>query len=221
MKPIIAKEPVVQGFSESEVEFLTASTFEEEVRPQKCDALFVFSGTHSGHWEKVIEAYNLNYIETIIVTGGRSLTGVPHPDWDGNKEREISEARVIVSYLESAGIPLENIFIEEKSTNSLENVICAKEVFDFTKIHTLMVVCKSHATGKQIRTLKKHLPNHIEYIPFTFNTVYNGTEVNRNNWAKTEVGRKRVWGEYLRINHYGSKGDILPLDVMSDRLKLI
>ncbi|MGM0806105.1 MAG: YdcF family protein [Bacillota bacterium] len=221
MNPIIPKEPVIPDLTESDVELLTVITFDREIRPQKCDALFVFSGTHSGHWEKVIEAYNLNYIETIIVTGGRSLTGLPHPDWDGNTDREVSEARVIVSYLESAGIPLKNIFIEEKSTNSLENVICSKEVFDFTKIHTLMVVCKSHATGRQIRTLKKHLPSQIEYIPFTFNTVYNGTEVNRNNWAETEVGRKRVWGEYLRINHYGSKGDILPLDVMSDRLKLV
>ncbi|WP_137789113.1 YdcF family protein [Bacillus sp. E(2018)] len=213
MNPIIPKEPIIPEFTESDVEFLTAITFEKELRPQKCDALFVFSGTHSGHWEKVIEAYNLNYVDTIIVTGGRSLTGIPHPDWDGNTDREVSEARVIVSCLVSAGIPIQDIIIEEKSTNSLENVICALEVFDFTKIHTLMVVCKSHATGRQIRTLKKYLPNQMEYIPFTFNTVYNGTEVNRNNWAETEVGRKRVWGEYLRINHYGSKGDILPLDV--------
>ncbi|MED1863735.1 YdcF family protein [Fictibacillus nanhaiensis] len=213
MNPIIPKEPIIPEFTESDVEFLTAITFEKELRPQKCDALFVFSGTHSGHWEKVIEAYNLNYVDKIIVTGGRSLTGIPHPDWDVNTDREVSEAQVIVSFLISAGIPSHIIFTEEKSTNSLENVICALEVFDFTKIQSLMVVCKSHATGRQIRTLKKHLPNQIEYIPFTFNTVYKGTEVNRNNWMETEIGRKRVWGEYLRINHYGSKGDILPLDV--------
>ncbi len=213
MNPIIPKEPIIPDLTKNDVELLTAITFEKEVRPQKCDALFIFSGTHSGHWEKAIEAYNRNYIETIIVTGGRSLTGIPHPAWDGHTDREVSEAKVIVSFLISAGIPSHNIFIEEKSTNSLENVLCAKEVFDFTKIQSLMVVCKSHATGRQIRTLKKHLPNQIEYIPFTFNTIYKGTEVNRNNWMDTEIGRKRVWGEYLRINHYGIKGDILPLDV--------
>ncbi len=213
MNPIIPKEPIIPDLTKIDVELLTAITFGKEVRTQKCDALFVFSGTHSGHWEKAIEAYHRNYIETIIVTGGRSLTGIPHPHWEGNTDREVSEAQVIVSFLKSAGIPSHNIFIEEKSTNSLENVICAKEVFDFIKIQSLMVVCKSHATGRQIRTLKKHLPNQIEYIPFTFNTIYKGTEVNRNNWMDTEIGRKRVWGEYLRINHYGIKGDILPLDV--------
>lgn len=212
MKPLISKEPVIPDLNEMDVDFLTALTFEKEAIPQKCDALFIFSGIHSGHWEKAIEAYKYNYIDTIIVTGGRSLTGNPHPDWDGNSDIEISEAQVIVSYLVSAGIPSEKICMEEKSTNSLENVIYAKEVFDFTMIQTLMVVCKSHVAGRQIRTLKKHLPRQIEYIPYTFNSVYKGIEVNRYNWMETEVGRKRVWGEYLRIKHYGIKGDILPLD---------
>ena len=33
----------------------------------------------------------------------------------------------------------------------------------------------------------------------------------------TEMGRSRVWGEYLRMIHYGKKGDILALDLDIDK----
>ncbi len=135
-----------------------------------------------------------------------------NPDWPGNLNKEVTEAQVIISHLLKAGIRSENIVFEEKSTNSLENVLFAKEKFDFSKISSLMVVCKSHAAGRQIRTLKKHIPNNIEYVPYTFNTVYKDTEVNRYNWMTTEIGKKRVWGEYLRIIQYGEKGDLLAIN---------
>ncbi len=212
MNPVIPKEPVVPELNEKEIAFLTKIIFEELIQPKKCEALFIFSGTHQGHWNKAIEACKSNYADKIIVTGGRSLTGVSQSDWPGNLNKEVTEAQVIISHLLKAGIRSENIVFEEKSTNSLENVLFAKEKFDFSKISSLMVVCKSHAAGRQIRTLKKHIPNNIEYVPYTFNTVYKDTEVNRYNWMTTEIGKKRVWGEYLRIKQYGEKGDLLAIN---------
>ena len=211
MKPIIPREPIVPELNKEEVEFLTDLTFGKDIQAKACDALFVFSGTHSGHWEKAIEAYEKKYIQKIVVTGGRSLTGVPHPEWEGNHHEEYSEADVIISQLKHAGIPSQAIVYEDKSTNSLENVLFAKEVFDFSTVKSLMVICKSHVTGRQLRTLMKHLPEKLEYIPYTFPTTYRGIEVNRNNWMDSEIGRKRVWGEYLRIEKYGRLGHLQPM----------
>ena len=101
MKPIIPKSPEVpKEFSNKEISFLTKSVFGKIIEPQPCDVLFVFSGTHPGHWEKAIEAYQKGYVRRIIVTGGRSLTGTPHPDWNGH-----TEAEVIIQHLLAAGIP--------------------------------------------------------------------------------------------------------------------
>ncbi|PFA67662.1 hypothetical protein CN378_09040 [Bacillus sp. AFS015802] len=211
MKPTIPREPYVPHLTLSEIEFLTELTFGLEVKPKECDALFVFSGTHSWHWEKSVEAYDEGYVRKIIVTGGRSLTGVPHPEWEGNRQENLSEAGIIISHLLQAGIPSHSIVYEEKSTNSLENVLYAKKVFDFNTVHSLMVVCKGHATGRQLRTLQKHLPDGIEYIPYTFPTTYEENEVDRYNWMESDIGRKRVWGEYLRIEKYGKMGHLLPL----------
>ena len=73
--------------------------------------------------------------------------------------------------------------------------------------------------GRQWRTLAKHLPNHLKFIPFTFDAAYEGISLSRDNWMDTEMGRSRVWGEYLRIIHYGKKGDILALDLDIDKEK--
>lgn len=209
MRPIIPKSPEVpKEFSDKEISFLTKSVFGEIIEPQSCDVLFVFSGTHPGHWEKAIEAYQKGYIRRIVVTGGRSLTGTPHPDWNGH-----TEAEVIIQHLLVAGIPEEAIKSENSSSNTLENVLFAKEIFDFNTVETVMFICKSHATGRQWRTLAQHLPEHLRYIPYTFNAFYKDVEIGRDSWMSTEIGKSRVWGEYLRLLHYGEKGDILKLDV--------
>lgn len=210
MKPMISKTPDVPSqLTQEEIDFLTQVTFYEEVSPQKCDVLFIFSGTHPGHWEKAIEAYQKGYVDKILVTGGRSLTGTPHPDWHFEGQ---TEADVIMAFLLEAGIPKDCIVAEKKSTNTLENVTCAKEVFDFSTVDRVMFSCKSHATGRQWRTLVRNIPNEIEYIPYTFDAAYKETPISRYNWMETEIGRSRVWGEYLRIKYYGEKGDILPLE---------
>lgn len=206
-QPIIPKSPEApETFSPEERVFLTETTFGLVCEPSVCDALFVFSGTHPGHWEKAIEAWQKGYVKTIIVTGGRSLTGRAHPDWEGE-----TEADVIIGHLLAAGVPLEALVAEKVSTNTLENVTCAKTIFDFSKIKSLMFICKAHETGRQWRTLAKHLPSDLTYVSYAFDTAYQGTVIGRDNWWQTECGRSRVWGEYLRICHYGDKGDVLSL----------
>ena len=97
MKPIIPKIPeVLKEFSDKEVYFLTKSVFGEIIEPQPCDVLFVFSGTHPGHWEKDIKAYQKGYVKKILVTGGRSLTGTVHPDWKGRTEAEVIIQHLLV-----------------------------------------------------------------------------------------------------------------------------
>lgn len=208
LKPIIAKNPSVPKLTAKEIDFLSDTVFGPQKQVNSCDTLFVFSGTHPGHWKKTLEAYNKNNIKKIIVTGGNSLTGTSHPDWNFYNK---TEADVIIDYLIKNGIKAEHIISEKKSTNSLENVKFALKIFDFSKIKELMFICKSHAAGRQLPTLTKYLPSGINYIPYTFDAVYSGKKVSRSEWMNSSIGRSRVWGEYLRILYYGAKGDISQL----------
>ncbi|RIW38521.1 YdcF family protein [Bacillus salacetis] len=209
MKPIISKEAAVPKLNERKISDLTEIVFGKRKEVKRSNAMFIFSGTHPGHWTKAIEAFEMGLCRNIIVTGGKSPTAVPHPEWiDGSRK----EAHVIISHLLNAGIPRERIVYEDRSTNSLENVLYAKEVYDFTVTEQLLYICKSHAAGRQERTLRKHLGEGIEYIPFSFDAEYNGIKVNRETWSLSDLGRKRVWGEFLRILTYGEAGDISPLE---------
>jgi uncharacterized SAM-binding protein YcdF (DUF218 family) len=210
MKPIIHKEIEMPALNQKQLEYITEMTFSRRETIRKCDAIFVFSGTHPGHWEKAIKAYNLNLASKIIVTGGRSLTGTAHPKWEGRTSPNVTEASVIISSLLQAGIPEEKIIFEDQSKNSLENVLYAKDIIDFSSIDSLLVICKSHAAGRQIRTLRKHFPEDMTFIPYPFNTKYHDTVISRSSWMNSDTGRKRVWAEYLRIIHYGQLGHLVP-----------
>jgi uncharacterized SAM-binding protein YcdF (DUF218 family) len=209
LKPIIAKQPDVPPLTAEQMKRLTEITFLSESKPIASDVIFVFSGTHPGHWEKTIEAYEKGLGKTIIVTGGVSPTGRKHPNW----ENEMTpEAHVIIEKLLEAGIPKSAIVYEDKSSNTLENVLFAKEVFDFNDVKSVLFICKAHTAGRQYRTLANYLRKDIAFHPYGFDTVYEGVAVSHNNWMHSPIGRARVYGEYKRILFYGFRGDILPLE---------
>ncbi|MEK3885699.1 YdcF family protein [Paenibacillus sp. PL2-23] len=205
----ISKEPPVPILNDDQIATITEAVFMKEIVDEpKCDVIFVFGGKHPGHWLTAISAYRKGLGSRIIVTGG--LT-------NNNKRAGISEAEIIKHHLLEADIPREVILLETRSCNTLENVLFARDLFDFSNVRSLLFVCKSHSAGRQYRTLKKHLSPDIRYIPAIFDTEYQGVKIRRDSWADTEIGRSRVYGEYLRICRYGDRGDIERLE---DRLRL-
>lgn len=206
MNPLIAKEPEnIPDLTKVQIDWLTDIVFYYGDKPKACDAVFVFGGTHPGHWEKAIEAYHTGLSSTFVVTGGVSPTGTKHAAWE---ERTALESHVIKRRIIEAGVPEESIFYEDRSRNSMENVVYALEVFDFTKVNSLLVITKEHVAGRQIRTLQKHLLEKVRFVPFGFPAVYSGEGITRDNWHLTREGRSRVWGEYLRICKYGDAGHL-------------
>ncbi|MZQ80976.1 YdcF family protein [Paenibacillus sp. 5J-6] len=179
--------------------------------PVACDAIFLFGGSHPGNFEKPLEAYQKKLGKAVIITGNNSTWGMIHPSWNYG---DVPQAGVIVSYLISNGVPADAIVYEERSKNSLDNVLFAKEIFNFDKINSLLFITKSYGAGRQWRLLTKHLPPHIRYVPYPFDTNFTDDEpiMTRHNWMNTPKNCSLVYGEYLRIVCYGKKGDITPLD---------
>ncbi|GIO36819.1 hypothetical protein J41TS12_16800 [Paenibacillus antibioticophila] len=106
------------------------------------------------------------------------------------------------------GVPEEIINIEDRSTNSKENVLYSKQIFDFSNISSLLFVSKCHVAGRQYRTLRKYLPNNIGMDPYSYETIINGIYINQFNWMLYPESRSLIFGEYLRILYYSHKGDI-------------
>jgi len=90
------------------------------------DLAFVFGNWNA--WKEAVERtvglYKAGLISRIIVSGGI------------NPRAGIVEGDLIAGELEKAGIPVEDILIENKSTNTLENVL-----FSF-KVNTSQLCCE-------------------------------------------------------------------------------
>jgi uncharacterized SAM-binding protein YcdF (DUF218 family) len=167
-----------------------------EAKPQKADLAFVFGTMHQEPIDLAYDLYKNNFISKIIVSGGI------------NKHIGGNEAKIISKELIKMGVKKEDIVLEDKSTNTLENVIFAKKVIDkkigLNNIKKILVVVKSFHARRALMTLKKHFPKHIKFIP----VIYNLDGFNKTNWFKSEIGKEKVLSEYAKIKEYLKKGDI-------------
>ncbi|MDR7857855.1 YdcF family protein [Tissierella sp.] len=213
----IPKYPEVPDLTDNQIEEITEITFGEEEGLNSSDVIFVFGSTHPPTYQNAFEAYNKGLGKEIIISGGSSGSKDKHKDWIyGDK----AEARVIYEKLASLGVPEQKMFLEEKSKNSRENILFAKEIYDFSKVNSLIFISKNYAAGRQCRTLKKYLPKAIKISSYTYNTYFDdGSTFNRHDWMKHERSKSLVFGEYLRIVYYGKRGDIEELNYIDQGLK--
>jgi len=199
---------------------ITVIVFGKPVSPRPCDLIFVFGGSHPGLWIKSHEAYLAGLGKEIIVTGGHKPTATRHKTWHHGTT---PEAHVIRQELTSRGIPEEKIHVEAKSTNTLENVLYAQEVYDFSTTNSILAVCKSYGVGRQCRTLKRHISTDTKVIPYPFDTSLGGEghPITRDNWMSMPDSTSFVFGQMLKIIEYGSKGHLEPIEKISDKLLAI
>ncbi len=210
MREPIPRFPDPPPFSKAQVAALTRIVFlDGPGEPEVCDLIFVFGGTHPALWRAAAEAYYRGLGQRLLLTGGVNPRGTYRQD--SETAGETSEARFLAGKLIEVGVPEEFLIVEESSTNTLENALFAKEVFDFEIIESVLLVCKSYAAGRQYRTLRRHLPAAVHIVPYPFDTTATGREgqlLTRHNWMESAGGRARVHGEYLRIVRYGERGEI-------------
>lgn len=164
--------------------------------PQKADLALVFGTRHQEAINKVFELYRNKLISKILVSGGiNRVTGE-------------NEALKMSNKLIRLGVKKDDLILEDKSTNSLENVLFSKQVIDekigFNKIKKIIAVVKHYHSRRALMTLKKHLPNAIELIPITYE-IYGFT---MDDWFNSETGKEKVLAEWNKIPEYLVKGDI-------------
>jgi uncharacterized SAM-binding protein YcdF (DUF218 family) len=209
----IPKYPEVPPLTDKQIQKLTNIVFlegEPFLFKQKYDLIFVFGGSHPGCWKTAYQAYQERLADKILLTGGIKPFVIRHSDWTYGST---SESQVMKGKLLELGVPENSLIVEDRSTNTLENVFFAKELFDFQYIQSLVFICKSFAAGRGYRTLKKHLPDHINLTPYSFDTsLLSKQMVTRHNWMDDPESRSFIYGEYLRMLTYGRKGDMVSLE---------
>ncbi len=118
----------------------------------------------------------------------------------------------MAKHLIEMGAKENDLILENKSTSTLENVLFSKKkikkLIGFDNIKKVILILKHYHSRRATMTAKKHFPKSVELIPITYE-VYGFT---KDNWHESELGRKKVLGEWKKIPEYLAKKDIEELN---------
>ncbi len=162
--------------------------------------IFVFS---TSVYEQPLAQMITEYLEAgvtdkVFLTGG----SVAYADVRYNK---LTECDLVLQHISIKRFPGVKFLTERNSTNTNANITEALKVYDFSQLEKVMFVFKSHAAGRGYLILRSLLPK-TQLLKKTFSIHYPEVEgveeLTRDNWYKSQFGREKVWGEYLRILKY-------------------
>lgn len=154
---------------------------------QKSDLAFVF-GTWD-KWQESVEKAGQLYRDLLtskilVSSGANPATGVIEGD-------------LLAKDLEKLGVPKSDILVENKSTNTLENVLFSKEVIDrelgLENIKVMTAVVKNYHARRVLMTLRKHMPSHIKIeVAMYISSKY---PLTKETWDANEEWKGIVLGE--------------------------
>ncbi len=165
--------------------------------PARADLLFVFGSRLEKPAHLTAELYHTGVAAYIVLTGGT------------NRYTGHVEAHVHRDILVNAGVPQNNIIVEDQSTNTLENVTFAlpliEDKMSISSINAVLAVCKWMHSRRALMTLKRHLPAGIRYYAHT----YEPEGITRDNWHTTAPKESaNVLKNWESIPKYLAKGHL-------------
>ena len=200
----IPREVAVEDLSPEEIEHITQTVFVAS-ESQLTDLLFIFgtSTIDNEILESVARDCLQGRFSKVLVTGlsGRLYDETGKP-----------VARIMRDELIARGVPSDIILVQDRSTNTLEDVVFSLDILEQHSIspESIAFLCKAHHSGRCLRTLRKFFPSQT-LSPVTYLAEYDGVKVSKADWYRHAVSRGRVYGEYLRIIKYSRRGDIAHL----------
>lgn len=137
-----------------------------------------------------INAYNAGRANKIMLCGGKVREF---------SDGECMEAEHMYKRVMELGIPKENIILEKKSQNTVENILCAmvelQHAFWLNNVKKVLLVTTAYHMRRSLAIARYLFPIHIDIIP----CPANDTNTNRDNWMNTPEGLERAKGEALNI----------------------
>ena len=165
-----------------------------------CDVAILF-GTRHGLEDFVRDTVTLwteRRFRTIIVSGGRTAN-LPE-----------TEAQCLVDLLLANGLPRDVILIEDRATNTGENVSSSKELMadrNMPAPASILCIGKICSSRRYAMTVRRHWPD-VTTVVHGVNYFGEPTET----WWRHDEFRNRVLSEYAKMPGYISAGFIAELD---------
>ena len=119
----------------------------------KADGILVFGSHDTGTAGHAVKLYKNGWAPLLIFSGGLGKI-------TRNKQKT-TEAERFARLAQKKGVPLEDVLIENKSTNTRENVIFTKELLDKKniKVNKIIIIAKPYMERRAYATFRKSWKN--------------------------------------------------------------
>ncbi len=167
---------------------ITAYVDIEAPPPDEPTAHVIF-GTNQAHPAAIVaERYHRGLAPFVVVTGGV------------NRHNGIVEGREFERLLTQYAVPDDVIRVEDRSANTWQNVEFSLRYLRDALARGLAVTAVSKWYHRRaIHALRTLLPEAELFHAISWEPVYAGALVARDNWAKAPAGRRRVIREWQEI----------------------
>ena len=151
-----------------------------------------------------VDAYKAGRVRKILLCGGKLR------DFSDGK---YSEARHMYQSALALGVNAEDLFLEESSQNTIENLlfslIVLQRSFWLNKVHRVLLVTTTYHMRRSLAIARYLFPKHITVVP----CPANDQNTRRDNWMHTPIGMQRAKDEARKIIQYVINGVIPDFEV--------
>lgn len=165
-------------------------------RIDTCEVGILFGGVSMipNRADAAIKLYNKRIINKILVSGNRSYL---------NPFRHTKEANDLYEYLINNGVRKKDIFIEDKSKDTITNVKYSikllSKLYDINNINIMIITSDFHVK-RCLTLLSRHIKeDHLFYYGVKDNIT------DKDNWFNNKYGRKIIKREMFLLKHLKKK----------------
>ena len=137
-----------------------------------------------------VRLYQCHRADKVILCGGK-VRDFP--------EGSMCESRHMRISAEKLGVKSEDIFLDELSMNTVENLLEAlillQQNFGLNRVRRVILVTTTYHMRRSLCLARYLFPRHIQVIP----CPADDTNTRRENWMKNEEGRNRAFNEAEKI----------------------
>lgn len=137
-----------------------------------------------------VNAYKAGRASNIMLSGGKLR------DFS---DGEYSEAEHMHQAALALGVDEEDIILENRSQNTVENILFAlvelQRAFCLNNVRSVLLVTTAYHMRRSLAIARYLFPKHIAIIP----CPANDNNTRRDNWMNTPVGIDRAKGEVMKI----------------------
>ncbi len=151
-----------------------------------------------------VDAYNAGRAGKIMLCGGK-LRDFPNGKY--------SEAEHMYKAALELGVAEEDIILENRSQNTVENILFAlielQRSFWLNNVHGVLLVTTAYHMRRSLAIARYLFPGHVAVVP----CPANDNNTRRDNWMNTPVGIERAKGEAMNIVRYVTNGVIPDFEI--------